>query len=179
MSDTISDVWLGVTILSIVSSTVSGYVAVVYFVERVRSSDQALHLLTEEVRTLESIMSECIGMLQGAEAINSARRSYDMCLTRYYDLMHSLEKLWKKKRTVSTLSRMVRIATWLQEEKAIMMKYDSFRDAVLLLRDLSSECVTLRHILCLTTKLTGYSHRAYSTILPMLYGALRMHFWAL
>jgi hypothetical protein len=113
-ADIINDLWLGVTILSIVASVISGSAAVTYFVERARTSEESLRSLTQGVEILNVIMNECIEMLQCIEENIPACSSYRRCLARYYDLMEMLEKLWTERANSWRVSSIIRIVRWLR-----------------------------------------------------------------
>ncbi|KAK8097450.1 hypothetical protein PG984_016589 [Apiospora sp. TS-2023a] len=69
--------------------------------------------------------------------------------------MGLLQGLWSQKRKQSIASKLFNIAKWIQEEDRLMQKYTSFRNALMLVRDLSSDTQANKHVSAALTELVS------------------------
>jgi hypothetical protein len=113
------------------SFSTSGLLLVQNFVK----SADTLQKIQRETVILQYIFDECVDIAQTHPSTlpKSLETSLFLCKERCLDLLRTLEKIISKK---SRLQRLLHITLRDQE---LITSFDSFRDSVLLLRDLSSE----------------------------------------
>jgi hypothetical protein len=119
----------------LVSSLLSFSASSLLLVQNYAKSRDTLLKLQRETLVLQHVLDECyeiVATQQGALP-KSLESSLLLCDEHRYDLLRILDKIFSKKRRVE---RALHISFYDQE---LMASFNSFRDAVLLLRDITSE----------------------------------------
>ncbi|KAK4152754.1 hypothetical protein C8A00DRAFT_34537 [Chaetomidium leptoderma] len=118
---------------SLFSFSASGLLLVQNFIK----STETLRRVQREITVLQHILEECVEIVTSQNHPTPLPPSLDRTLVLCHEdqlvLLQVLEKIYKKKRPVL---RMMKITFYDHE---LMASYHSFRDSVLLLRDLSSD----------------------------------------
>jgi len=123
--------------ITITSSLFAFSASTLLLVQNFVKSAETLHKVQREIAVLQHILEECVEIVTSQNhptpLPQSLSRILLMCHEDYGSLLKILSRIsFKKRRILRTLNVTLR-------DKELMAAYHSFRDSVLLLRDLTSE----------------------------------------
>jgi hypothetical protein len=123
--------------LAIASSLVTFSTSSLLLVQNFVKSAETLQKIQREIAVLQYILEECVEIVTSQSPLTtlpqSLERSLILCHEDHLRLLQTLERIFSKKK------RLVRMLQITIRDDELMASYHSFRDSVLLLRDLSSE----------------------------------------
>jgi hypothetical protein len=124
-----------ISALSIVSSLAAFSTSSLLLVQNFVKSAETLGKLQQEVVILQHVLEECQQIIVAYSTMPmSIAISLSLCNERQHDLLTILGRVMSSK-----TKRLTRAFLYTFKEHEIISVYNSFRDSVLLLRDLSSE----------------------------------------
>jgi hypothetical protein len=123
--------------IAIASSLVTFSASSLLLVQNFVRSAETLQKIQREIAVLQHILEECVEIVASQSHLTPLPQSLDrtliLCYEDHLHLLQTLDRILSKKRT---FIRMLHITL---RDDELMAAYHSFRDSVLLLRDLSSE----------------------------------------
>ena len=136
---------LTLTIVSIISSATSFTATTSALSRRVKKTDSEIQSQLHDIEVMCEVLEECQGIIEKSQNVKiplSVERTLDICLIRYKELMEILERARVQRlHPGSTFSSFARWTKQLATENERKTAFSAFRNAVLLLRDLCTECV--------------------------------------
>ena len=118
------------TITSIFAFSTSSLLLIQNYV----NSTENLRKIETEVRIIQHILEECHSVLSEINLLPpSVQISVELCFSRQYELLKLLDLLVRPKKQRWLRNMMVAV-----KQNELLVLYQSFRDSVILLRDLSS-----------------------------------------
>jgi hypothetical protein len=124
--------------LSVALSLLSFSASTLVLIQNFIKSADTLRRVQRETTVLQHILGQCAEIVTSqnhpAPLPESVERTLLLCHEDHLHLLHSLDRLYssKKRKLLRTINLSIR-------DEELMASYHSFRDSVLLLRDLSAE----------------------------------------
>ena len=132
-----------ISAVAIAASLFSFSTSSLLLVQNFVKSGETVRRLNLEVVILQHILQECGDTISNVEPLpHSIRTCAEICIERQRELLHILDRLIHPRR-----HEWFRYARITLKEPELMVIYNSFRDSVLLLRDLSSTYVSIHNSL--------------------------------
>lgn len=124
-----------VSLVAVVGILFSNSASALLVVQNFVRSAETVERLQREFVVLHHVLKDCHEMITENPTVpKSIDVCLEMCLQKYRDLLNILENLLAKPKYWRRL-------LYTFKEHELLTTYNGFRDSVLLLRDLSSECV--------------------------------------
>lgn len=128
-----------ISAVAIAASLFSFSTSSLLLVQNFVKSGETVRRLNLEVVILQHILQECGDTISNVEPLpHSIRTCAEICIERQRELLYILDRLIHPRR-----HEWFRYARITLKEPELMVIYNSFRDSVLLLRDLSSTYVSI------------------------------------
>lgn len=132
-----AEAFLGIAILGLIESTLRITARLRTVTNDLNDSDRGLHRLTEELEILTEVLHECEETFTAAtSAPASIARCMKLCISRHNELMEIVMRDIVQAKTKFTMIRRIK---YVARQEQRNFAYNSFRDSILLLRDLASE----------------------------------------
>ncbi|KAI3320113.1 hypothetical protein HD806DRAFT_247232 [Xylariaceae sp. AK1471] len=125
--------------VAIVSSLVTFSQTTLLLIQNIARSEKQILSLNDEIIILQSILNDSKAIVESEASVpNTVQRSLGLCHQKQIHLLESLEKFMPMTRD-SRFRKIFKLYMLVVEEPRITAAYRSFRDSVLMLRDLTAD----------------------------------------